>query len=236
MTCRIYVASDLQTNHHIILTEQHHYLTKVMRLKVGDNIKVFNRDVEFLASITKVDKKSLTVQLLEILKRAPIVNNRKLHLVFSPLKRVDSSFIVEKATELGVSSIIPVIYERTVVKGWNKEKMCKVAVEAIEQSERWIVPQINDIVLFNNLSIPNAAIKIVALERSNAVNIRSITNHHNNEEDIYIFVGPEGGFNQKEKEVIANMHNVSIVSLGDYILRAETAIMVCLSVFVLNFL
>lgn len=222
---RIYLKGiDFIEGSKLSLDKSHaHYLFKVMRRKENDKILVFNeKSGEFLAIIS--DNRDI---YLEKQVKAPVIDS-ELILVFSPIKNVDTSFVIQKATELGVTKIIPVRFRRTVVNKVNLDKLSAVAIEAAEQSERLSVPEISDIIPFtkfdfNSFSDFNI---IIALERSLESKLSKVKLEF---DKTMIIIGPEGGF--ADEEIVFLPKSVYKISLGTRILRAETAIIAALSIY-----
>mgnify|MGYP006286353287 CR=1 FL=1 len=139
---RLYVTASLDAGKQLTLnSEQKHYLIKVMRCKSGDQFLVFNGcDGEWLAELTEENN-----QYFATVKQTvrPQTNDPSLTLVFSPLKNQNTNLIIQKATELGVSYLVPVQTERSIVPSFNLDKARKIAIEAAEQCERLTVPEIS---------------------------------------------------------------------------------------------
>ena len=121
---------------------QSHYLTKVMRLKIGDNISLFNNNGEWEAKILNISKSIVEFKVTKQLRQKE--NRKELWLAFSPIKSNYFNFMIQKATELGVTKFFPIIFDRTVVRKINKERLNKVIIESSEQSNRLIIPSIED--------------------------------------------------------------------------------------------
>ena len=209
------------------------YLTKVMRLKIGDKIAIFNGvDGEFLAEITEISKKYLITQITE--KTAELDKSSNITLAFALLKNVKNEFIATKATELGVANIQPLITKRAIVDKVNYERFFLASKEASEQCERNDLVKIAELKTLNNyLKKQNCDNKLfilcdetLAKEPAKASKILGEIYDkklHQNKE-IVIFVGPEGGFASEEFEEFAKLKNLHSISLGKQILRADTAI------------
>jgi 16S rRNA (uracil1498-N3)-methyltransferase len=233
---RIYYDSNIKTGDEINLLEYHaNYLFKVMRKRVGHNVALFNsNDGEFIAEIISIDKKSVSLKVNDQIKKPYLSPN--FTLAFSPIKNPKPEFIVQKATELGVSKIIPVIFENTVKDKTKTEKLGKVAIESVEQCERFDLPEIFEAKSFNDFLqyINEDDQKLIFLcdETGQGKDVNSLKNEisdHKNKEKI-IIIGPEGGFTKGEINQIYSLKNCYGLSLGPRILRAETAIISSLSV------
>jgi len=223
---RLFIQNILSLGKTIALTkEQSHYIRNVLRLTMGDFIRVFNgKDGEFLSSLTKSDKMcEITVQ--NLLK--PQTISKGPWLFFSPIKKDRLSFLIEKAVELGVQKLIPVITERTIVRTFNIEKAHLSIIEASEQCERLDVPEILPFItlkdIFKTLKEPQRL--YFCKPRSDAPPLRSLSISP----DSGILIGPEGGFADTEIAFLESSPQTQAVSLGDRILRAETAAIYALS-------
>ena len=117
---------------------QSHYLTKVMRIKIGDNFSLFNSNGEWLVKILDISKGIVEFIIIEKLRHKDIT--KEVWLAFSPIKSNYFNFMIQKATELGVTRFIPIIFDRTIVRKINKERLEKIIIEATEQSNRINIP------------------------------------------------------------------------------------------------
>ena len=121
--------------------KQVHYLINVMRKKIDDSILVFNSvNGEFLAKISEIYKNTIIIDIIKKIQDVKIEND--IWLLFAPVKKSPTEYIVQKATELGVSKIIPVITERTITKNLNLKRMQDIAIESSEQCERITIPEV----------------------------------------------------------------------------------------------
>ena len=121
---------------------QSHYLTKVMRIPIGGNFSLFNKFGEWQTIIKNISKNDLTFKVTKRLRHEE--NETDLWLAFSPIRSNFFNFMIQKATELGVTKFIPVITERTVVRKINYERLIKIVTEASEQSNRLSIPEIDN--------------------------------------------------------------------------------------------
>lgn len=192
-------------------------IRNVLRLKIGDSIIVSNgQGSEAEATIIEINKKFIELSINKVEKpaREP---KKELSIYVSLLKRENFELVVQKATELGVSKIVPLITERTVKTGLNKERIEKIIKEASEQSGRTTLPELLEPQKFEialNSVPPKSSVlfDLTGEKLSSEQNIK-ITN---------IFIGPEGGFSEKEV-TLAKESGITIGSLGELTLRAETA-------------
>lgn len=220
---RIYIEDPIQEGAFISLTKDVvHYLTVVLRIKASskDNIiLVFNdRDGEFEAELIAI-KKDFKINVIR--KIRPVTVFKEIKLYFAPIKQTRLNYMIEKATELGVTDFIPTITERTINRDFNRERYRKIAVEAIEQSERFIIPRFHEQI--NLLEVVQKEEKIYAAIERQDFRAQENINIAN------ILIGPEGGFSDTEKELLLKSPNIIPVNLGGFILRAETAALVMIS-------
>jgi 16S rRNA (uracil1498-N3)-methyltransferase len=215
---RLYVPSPLDPGAEIALGEgQSHYLANVMRATAGEELRVFDGvSGEWRASVTKVSRKQ--VVLTALAQTRPQAPEPDAWLCFALLKRAKTDMVVEKATELGVSVIQPIITARTNADHVNLERLRAIAVEAAEQCERLAVPEIRPPLQLARLiqDWPERALFIADERRTG-----SLLGH--GEGPVALMTGPEGGFTEQELEAIGRIPQMTRVSLGARILRAETA-------------
>jgi 16S rRNA (uracil1498-N3)-methyltransferase len=209
---------------------QAHYLLHVMRAKVGDRVSLFNgRDGEWLARIGDVKKKSCT---LVCEKRLRVQNaSPDIWLCFAPIKKTPADYVVQKATELGVSALQPVFTRRTIVGRVNLDRMTANAIEATEQSDRLTVPEVLEPVSLQKLlaNWPQDRHILFCDEAGDAEPIaKALTNTHH--KSWAVLTGPEGGFDPAERVLIRERAYVLPVSLGPRILRADTAALASIAV------
>lgn len=228
---RIYVNTYLNDQINLTLSESNfHYLANVMRVKLKEKIRIFNgANGEWEASIQYIGKKELSIQLLKKLRDQE--NRPPLHLAFTPIKHVNTSFIIEKATELGVTHIHPIMMKRSVVDKINPEKLHLTAIEAAQQSERLDIPKIYNLISVNQFlyNRPFNGKLLFAYERS--TRIVSYLDFNKSCRDDCIMVGPEGGIGEDEYNQLKLHHNSLEIGLGKGILRSETAIIALISAY-----
>lgn len=225
---RIYLNTPFAENGEIMLSaDQVHYLRNVLRKSVGDGLRVFNgRDGEWIARIDDLGKKRGCVVLERNILEQPLVD-RRVHLYFSPIKKQRMDFLIEKAVELGVTDLYPVLMNRTENRKINTDRMNAQIIEASEQCERMDVPVLHPVVKLRDLSGQDISYPVyVATERSAAA--KPVTEYAYDRECAFL-VGPEGGFDDDERAIFEQVENVHPVSLGKTILRAETACISCLA-------
>lgn len=226
---RLYTHQDLGKGKSFALTDaQEHYLFHVLRKKPDDIIKIFNgRDGEFLARIADKHSVEVTDQLRAQQAEADI------WLVFAPLKKDATDFVITKATELGASELWPVFTERTNTKRLNAERAEANAVEAAEQTERLSVPHVHDAVSLRDLllSWPSNRTLIFCDEGRDAPPIHDYFMNARKDQSFAILIGPEGGFSDSERADLRRLPFVQPVNLGPRILRADTAAVAALACF-----
>ena len=222
---RLFFPENLSTNLSLTLDKsQSHYLIKVMRINIGNNFSLFNQNGEWEARITKITKG--IVEFLIIKKIRSKDNDKEIWLAFAPIKINYLNFIIQKATELGVSKFIPILTERTIVRKINEKRLNKIIIEASEQSNRLKVPKLEEIIKLENFLKINQKTNIVFGDLNtdnNKLNIK-------NSEPICILIGPEGDFTVNEREKILKLKNIIPLKINENILRAETAAISMISI------
>ena len=204
---------------------QSHYILKVMRLKIGDNISLFNKSGEWEAKILNISKSIVEFKVTQQLRQKE--NSKELWLAFSPIKSNYFNFMIQKATELGVTKFFPIIFDRTVVRKINKERLNKILIESSEQSNRLIVPSIEDPKTLNEfLNLNNFELIFTDL---NSKNTKIDTSKLSNK-PICIIIGPEGDFSESERQKILSYKGVQPIKINENILRSETAVISAISI------
>ena len=228
---RLFTSKPLAKDGQIELgQEQAHYVKNVMRLKEGDGVALFNgSDGEFRARIERFAKRAAHLLIEERLRAQAAEPD--LWLVFAPLKRARIDYLVEKATELGASALVPVITRHTHVERLNLDRLRAHAIEASEQSERLTVPRIAEpCALDEVLAAWDAARRIMLCDESGTAPPASMALAKQTAEKWAVLIGPEGGFAETELDALRKLPFVSPVSLGPRILRADTAALAGLAV------
>jgi 16S rRNA (uracil1498-N3)-methyltransferase len=227
---RLYVAGDLGVNMAVTLDEgQAHYLLHVLRAKAGNRVLLFNgRDGEWLAEIAQAGKRGVTATCLK--QTQAQAGAPDIWLVFAPVKKTPSDYLVQKATELGVSCLLPVFTHRTIVGRINQERMAANAIEAAEQSARLSVPEIREGIALEKLlaSWPKERRLFFCDEGGDAKPLAQAARGVDG--PAAILTGPEGGFDPAERDMLRGLAFVTPVTLGPRILRADTAALAALAV------
>lgn len=226
---RLYIENNLAAGASIDLPrEAAHYLTKVIRKSEGDFVRVFNgTGEEWRAIIETVSKKSAQLSVQEQLRDPTPTPD--ITLLFAPVRKHRTAFIIEKGTELGVRTFQPVLTSRTQFPRLNIDKARLQAIEAAEQTERLDVPKIKAArPLLEVLGVWGDTPILFADEAGDAQGAHDACAKLS--APIAILIGPEGGFTDAEREALRAMKNVHPVSLGPRILRADTAAIALLSV------
>ena len=213
--------------------KQSHYIIKVMRIKQNENFNIFNSFGEWFAKIIKISKGIVEFKIIKQLriKESP----REVWLAFSPIKSNYFNFMIQKATELGATKLIPIVFERTIVRKINKERLTKIAIEAGEQSNRIYIPDIENLVKFEKfISIYKDKINLIFTDIN--TNQKKVDLNKLKNKPLCIIVGPEGDFSELERQKILSFTGVQSLKLSENILRSETAVISALSVinFIIN--
>lgn len=227
---RLYVEANLSATAEVLLNDkQAHYLTNVMKLANEDEVLAFNNcQGEFLCALQNKSKKTFYLKVLS--QTRPYEQCPDIWLLFAPVKKDQTDFIIQKATELGVAKIIPVITTHTISDKVKTERFIAQSIEAAEQCRRVDLPEVSE-----------------------AQDLKKVLRHWDKERILYfmdetrqaqpankvfdaktpkaaILVGPEGGFSEEELNFLRSLPFAKGAALGKRILRAETAVAAALSV------
>ena len=204
---------------------QSHYLTKVMRIKIDEIFSLFNSSGEWEAKILSISKNIVEFNITEQLRQKE--STKELWLAFSPIKSNYFNFMIQKATELGVTKFLPIIFDRSIVRKINKERLEKVIIEATEQSNRINVPVIENIQSLKDL-LDNKKMDLIFTDlnsHNKKLDLKKLTSN-----STCVIIGPEGDFSEKEREEILNFDGVQPIKINQNILRSETAVISALSI------
>jgi 16S rRNA (uracil1498-N3)-methyltransferase len=220
---RLYVRSALTTGANVALdSAQAHYLSNVLRLALGDEVLVFNGEHgEWRGHLVSASKKGGELACVEQVRPQDVLPD--LWLLFAPVKGDRTDYIVEKATELGVTGIIPVITERTIVRKVNVDRLQARCSEAAEQCGRLSVPVLKDAMPLSAFFVAptDGGVILFADEAGESVTIANAL--ASNPPKVALLTGPEGGFTPAERQKLRACAHVTPVTLGPRILRADTA-------------
>jgi 16S rRNA (uracil1498-N3)-methyltransferase len=223
---RLYVAGTLSDGMSLTLEgPQANYLAAVLRLGPGAQVKLFdNRTGEWLAEIAEAGKKRVQLQLVRHLReREPVPD---LWLLFAPIKRGRIDWLVEKATELGAARLMPVITRRTVVDRVKDERLFAHAIEAAEQCDRTALPELAEPQKLDALlKVWPADRTLFFADENGGEPLAEVAKPG----PAAILIGPEGGFTDEERAAIRAIPQARPVSLGPRILRADTAALAALA-------
>ena len=204
---------------------QSHYLNKVMRVKENEVFSLFNSDGEWEAKVLSISKSIIEFKITMQLRQKE--NIKELWLAFSPIKSNYQNFMIQKATELGITKFLPIIFDRTVVRKINKAKFEKIVVEASEQSNRINVPTIEESQSLNNFLKTNSIDLIFTDLNSHN---KKIDKSKLTDRPVCIIIGPEGDFSEAEREEILAFKGVQPIKINKNILRSETAVISAISI------
>ena len=203
---------------------QSHYVSKVMRLKEKEVFSLFNSSGEWEAKISNITKSIVEFNVTKQLRQKE--NTKDLWLAFSPIKSNYFNFMIQKATELGVTKFLPIIFERTIVRKINKERLEKVIIEAAEQSNRITVPSIEDPQKLKSFLNNDMDLIFTDLNTANTkIDLTKLTT-----KPTCVIIGPEGDFSEEEREEILKFNGVQPIKINENILRSETAVISALSI------
>ena len=202
-----------------------------MRVNISDSIRIFDgKTGEWLAKVLSINRENTVLRVVEKIRN--MILSHDIWIIFAPIKHQRMNIVIQKATELGITKAIPCFTEYTSLNNININNLQINAIEAAEQSERLDIPKIEEPVKLKFLleSWPEDRHLIYCNERLNSKKtlLNSLSNIKNDNKKIAILVGPEGGFSESENELIRNNRNVLSVSLGNRLLRSDTAITVAL--------
>ena len=204
---------------------QSHYLSKVMRVKENEVFSLFNKEGEWEAKVLGIFKNIVEFKIIKQLRQKE--TTKELWLAFSPIKSNYQNFMLQKATELGVTKFLPIIFDRTVVRKINKDRIEKIVIEASEQSNRINIPTIEEAQDLNGFLKKNSMNLIFTDLNSN---IKKIDKSKFTDKPVCIIIGPEGDFSETEREKILSFKGVQPIKINENILRSETAVISAISI------
>ena len=223
---RLYFSKSLSNNLTDTLDKsQSHYVNKVMRVKENEIFSLFNSSGEWEAKILNISKGVVEFNVTKQLRQKE--NPKELWLAFSPIKSNYFNFMIQKATELGVTKFIPIIFDRTIVRKINKERLEKVIIEASEQSNRINVPDIEDPKSLDNF-LNNNKVDLIFTDlnsENTKIDLKKVT-----DKPTCVIIGPEGDFSEEERAKILKFSGVQPLKINENILRSETAVISAISI------
>lgn len=228
---RLFVLSDLSEGApHDCNGDQTNYLATVLRLDVGAELLVFNgRDGEWLAEIAEAGRR--TCRLRAIKRVRPQVAGPDLHYLFAPLKRSRLDYMVQKATELGVAGLQPVMTRRTQAERVNLERMRANVIEAAEQCGVLRIPEVAEPQKLDRVlaAWPANRRLIFCDEAADITSPLAALASIPQGSPVAVLIGPEGGFTVEERDALGRVPGVVRLSLGPRIMRADTAAVAALA-------
>ena len=229
---RLFIKGELSQGLHIALSsDQAKYLFKVMRLNVGQQISIFDgKSGEYYAQI--IEKSARLGKICVGKKKKSVVIPPDLWLLFSPLKKNRTEWIVEKATELGVRKMVPLVTSRTVTKDIRITRLNSIIIEALEQCGGTFLPKLLEPVSIHDfIQLWKSDRQLIFCDETlSATGNESNFSLLRKDKAAAILIGPEGGFSEEEGQLIKKIKNAVPVSLGPRILRADTAAVSAISI------
>ena len=235
MNIRLYHPNSILENSKSLLSKEHtHYVVNVMRLRRGSNLNFFNKNGEWKSEVIFLDKDRVEVKFLEKIKEANSLS--KVELAICLVKKNAMDTILQKATELGVSKIIPIVSERTEVKELNHDRAKKIVIEATEQSNQLMPPEITDVIKlkdFLKTFEENSKLLFADVNSKDQLKIEDLKNS----KSFCVLIGPEGDFSPAERESILQNSAAKPFTISKNILRSDTAVISAISLvnFINNF-
>ena len=229
---RIFVSQTISSNLIIyIKNKQHHFLKNVLRVRINDEINIFDGITgEWKSIIISINRDNIALRVINNIQK--FEKTADIWLIFAPIKQHRMSLAIQKATELGVSKIIPCITDYTNISNINEISLFYNAIEAAEQSERMDVPNIGEKTNLKTLLLqwPKDRKLIFCNEKitKGDLIINSLLPYKGKNQKWGVLIGPEGGFSDIETKLINKTENIIPVSLGKRLLRSDTAITVSL--------
>ena len=222
-----YVERIVENSTSLVSREHSHYIVNVMRLKKGSNINFFNKEGEWLSEIISIERDKVEVKFLNKVKEPSKISN--IELAICLVKKTPMEIILQKATELGVKRITPIISDRTEVKDLNFERANKIIIEATEQSNQLNKPDLSQIIKLKDF--------ISNISKDEKLFFADVNSKHKisskdlgQGQKVSVLIGPEGDFSPAERELILSKPETVPFSLSENILRADTAVISAISI------
>ena len=235
MNIRLYHPNSIVENSTELLSREHtHYVVNVMRLKRGSQIFFFNENGEWKSEIVFLEKNRVEIKILNKIRNS--IKTSNVELAICLVKKNSMENILQKATELGVNKIIPIVSERTEVKELNYDRSRKIVTEATEQSNQLTPPKIFEVKKLKDfLKNLNESTRLLFAD----INSKNNLNHEDikGSKSLCILIGPEGDFSPLERELILQNSSVKPFALSRNILKSDTAVISAISLvnFINNF-
>jgi len=232
MDCFFVDKTDVHGMSLVLRDEEARHLFRVLRKRVGDHIKAVDGvDTMYEAAIVRIDRDEVECDIVDAAKN---VNEPKLEIALAVALLKNPSrtdFLVEKAVELGVRTIIPMLTERTIPAHEKHARLEKIALSAVKQCGRCYLPKITDLMEFNVLAghAQGYSLRLIPHEKTEQSQfVGALMQHHPNVKSVLLMIGPEGGFTEQEID-LASANQFIPISLGPRRLRTETAAISALS-------
>ncbi|WP_291964978.1 16S rRNA (uracil(1498)-N(3))-methyltransferase [Caloramator sp.] len=228
---KFFVKTDNIINDKINITNDDiQHITKVLRLKIGDTIQICDgNENEYICDIVEINKKNVICQIKEKFKNR---NESNINIVlFQGLPKAQKmELIIQKGVEIGVKEFYPIITERVVVKTDGKdicnklERWNRISYEAAKQSNRGIIPTVNNLISFEEALdiLKRFDLVVVPYEKEKSTSFKELFNESRDYKNIAVIIGPEGGFSEEEINIFIK-NGFKPITLGPRILRTETA-------------
>ena len=228
---RLFFKESLSLNLNSTLDRsQSHYLSKVMRINIGENFSLFNQSGEWEAKVDNINKGIVEFTIMKKL-RSPH-NEKEIWLAFAPIKLNYLNLMIQKATEIGITRFIPILTERTVVRKLNEKRINKIIIEASEQSNRLKVPSLDKLTKLDTFLKSNQNTNIIFGDLNTDNKKIDLKNRY----PLCVLIGPEGDFSIKERKNILKLKKIIPLKINDNILRSETAAISMISIISFNLL
>tara|TARA_B100001996_G_scaffold282925_1_gene223237 strand:- start:48 stop:758 length:711 start_codon:yes stop_codon:yes gene_type:complete len=206
---------------------QSHYINKVMRIKEKETFSLFNSSGEWEVKINRISKGIVEFSVIKQLRSQE--NSNEIWLAFSPIKSNYFNFMIQKSTELGITKFLPIIFDRTIVRKINKQRLEKIIIEAAEQSNRINIPKIEKPQNLKSFLIKNKSkINLIFTDlnsKNKKLDLNKLTS-----KPLCIIIGPEGDFSEAEREEILSYEGINSIKINENILRSETAAISTISI------
>ena len=224
---RLFHPDNIIENTTGLLSKEHtHYVVNVMRLKRGSNLNFFNKEGEWLSEIISIERDKVEVKFLNKVKEPSKISN--IELAICLVKKTPMEIILQKATELGVRKITPIISDRTEIKDLNFERANKIIIEATEQSNQLNTPDLSQIIklkdFINNIS-KDEKLFFADVNSKHKLSSKDL----GQDKKANVLIGPEGDFSPTERELILSKPETVPFTLSKNILRADTAVISAIS-------